>query len=300
MLIQFDHEFDLPVEEAYPYFRTPKDWPRLFASFGEVEDRGQGWYAVPLHKFPFPLVAKITRDEPLSCVEWVFKGFWRGEGQVSFVATSRGVAIRGFERISARPLGWLAPRLEPLLLEKRFQRVWESGWRHLRREATSRITEARFPPDWEAAHELVAEYAVSLDLDLSFQGFAEELEHLSLEYGPPSGVFFLARIEGRPAGCVGLHRWAEAACEMKRLYVRPQFRGLRLGRALAERSVRWATQAGYSRIVLDTLPGMGEAQHLYVQLGFRDIASYRFNPVPGTRFMALSLKTGPGGDAAGG
>ena len=138
MLIQFDHEFDLTVEEAYSYFRTPRDWPRLFGSFGEVEDGGQGWYAVPLRRFPFPLVAKITRDEPLRCVEWEFKGFWRGEGQVCFVRRDGGVAIRGFERISARPLGWLAPLVEPVLLERRFRRVWEAGWRRLRREAASR------------------------------------------------------------------------------------------------------------------------------------------------------------------
>lgn len=138
MLIRFDNDFDLPVEEAYAYFRTPRDWPRLFGSFGEVEDRGEGWYAVPLRNFPFPLVAKTTRDEPLSCVEWVFRGFWRGEGQVCFVRTRGGVAIRGFERISPRPLGWLAPLVEPVLLEKRFRKVWESGWRQLRREATSR------------------------------------------------------------------------------------------------------------------------------------------------------------------
>lgn len=135
MLIRFDHQFDLPVEDAYSYFRTPRDWPRLFGSFGEVEDRGQGWFAVPLRGFPFPLVAKITKDEPLSCVEWVFGGFWRGEGQVRFARTSGGVAIRGFERISVRALGRLAPLVEPLWMEKRFRAVWESGWRRLRREA---------------------------------------------------------------------------------------------------------------------------------------------------------------------
>lgn len=135
MLIQFDNEFDLPVEAAYACFRTPRDWPRIFGAFGEVEDRGDGWFAVPLRRFPFPLVARITRDEPLHLVEWEFRGFWRGTGQVTFAPTARGVAIRGFERISARPLGPLAPLLEPLLLEKRFRKVWETGWRRLRREA---------------------------------------------------------------------------------------------------------------------------------------------------------------------
>ena len=135
MLIQFDNVFDLPVEEAYAYFRTPRDWPRLFGAFGEVEDRGEGWFAVPLRRFPFPLVARITRDEPRRCVEWEFRGFWKGLGQVTFEPTSAGVAIRGFERISARPLGRLARLVEPMLLEKRFRNVWESGWRRLRRDA---------------------------------------------------------------------------------------------------------------------------------------------------------------------
>ncbi len=140
MLIQFDHEFDLPVDEAYWYFRTPQDWPRLFGAFGPVEDRGQGWYAVPLRRFPFPLVARITKDEPLTRVAWEFGGFWRGEGQVSFTPTPRGVGIRGFERISARPLGPLAALVEPLLMQKLFERVWEAGWRQLRREAARRAT----------------------------------------------------------------------------------------------------------------------------------------------------------------
>lgn len=138
MLIQFDHEFDLPADEAYSYFRTPRDWPRLFGAFGPVEDRGQGWYAVPLRRFPFPLVARVTRDEPSSRVEWEFRGFWRGEGQVCFTPADHGVAIRGFERISVRPLGPLAPLVEGLLMRKRFEKVWEAGWRQLRREAARR------------------------------------------------------------------------------------------------------------------------------------------------------------------
>jgi hypothetical protein len=142
MLIEFDEEFELPVEEAYPYFRSPMDWPRLFGAFGEVEGRGGGWYAVPLRGFPFPLVARVTRDEPLECVHWEFKGFWRGEGQVSFVPTSRGVVIRGYERVSPCLLPWLAPIVERLFLEKRFQRVWDSGWRRLGRQAASHTGDA--------------------------------------------------------------------------------------------------------------------------------------------------------------
>ena len=137
MLIKFDHEFICSVEEAYSYFRTPRDWPRLFRAFGIAEERGDGWYTVPFRKLPFPLVTRITRDDPLQRVEWEFKGFWHGEGQVSFVPTEHGVIIRGFERISAKSLGFLAPFVEPLLLQKPFERVWESGWRWLRGKGMS-------------------------------------------------------------------------------------------------------------------------------------------------------------------
>jgi hypothetical protein len=137
MLVEFEEEFELSADDVYPYFRSPRDWPRLYGSFGEVEDRGQGWFAVPLRRFPFPLVARITKDEPMRNVEWELGGFWRGEGRVSFVPTDRGVAIRGYERISAGPLPWLARLLERLFLEKRFRAVWASGWRRLRRQAAS-------------------------------------------------------------------------------------------------------------------------------------------------------------------
>jgi len=139
MLIEFEHQFDCAVDHAYAFFRTPRDWPKLFGAFGEVEDRGEGWYAVPLRRFPFPLVAKITRDEPLRLVEWELRGFWQGRGQVTFTPIDRGVVIRGYERISPKALGFLAPLVEPFL-EKRFHRVWESGWRRLRREAANRAT----------------------------------------------------------------------------------------------------------------------------------------------------------------
>ncbi len=147
MRVEFDEEFGLPVEEVYSYFRSPADWPRLFGAFGEVEDRGQGWHAVPLRGFPFPLVTRITRDEPLKRVQWEFEGFWRGEGQVDFTPTRRGVVVDGFEQISPRPLLFLAPLAERLFLAKRLERVWESGWRRLRRQATTRAEDAAPPSD---------------------------------------------------------------------------------------------------------------------------------------------------------
>ena len=141
MLIEFDEHFDLPVERVYPYFRTPRDWTRLYGAFGEVEERRDGWYAVPLRRFPFPLVARVVKDEPNRRVAWVFGGFWRGEGEVSFVPTDRGVAVRGYERIATGGFGALSRVLEQLFLERRFRQVWESGWRRLRREAEGSVTD---------------------------------------------------------------------------------------------------------------------------------------------------------------
>ena len=135
MRVEFNEEFGVPVEDAYDYFRTPMHWPQLFGAFGQVKDRGDGWYAVPFRGFPFPLVTRITRDEPQQCVEWVFEGFWSGDARVEFERTSAGVVIRGYEQVSPRGLSWLAPVAERLFLEVRFRNVWESGWRRLRRQA---------------------------------------------------------------------------------------------------------------------------------------------------------------------
>ena len=138
MRVEFDEEFGVPIGEAYEYFRTPMHWPRLFSAFGESRDRGDGWYEVPFRGFPFPLVTRITREEPLQCVEWVFEGFWLGDARVEFEPTNTGVVIKGYEQVSPRGPLWLASLVERLFLEARFQDVWESGWRRLRQQAEAR------------------------------------------------------------------------------------------------------------------------------------------------------------------
>jgi ribosomal protein S18 acetylase RimI-like enzyme len=136
---------------------------------------------------------------------------------------------------------------------------------------------------------LILEYAASLGVDLAFQDFEHEVATLDSYYE----LMLVARIDGDVAGCVALRRIDDQVCEMKRLYVRPPFRGRDLGRALADTIIGEARKRGYARMRLDTLPSMTSAMALYESLGFRDIAPYRFNPIAGSRWMELDL-TGRG------
>lgn len=142
------------------------------------------------------------------------------------------------------------------------------------------------------ARELFLEYAQSLGFSLCFQNFDKELADLPGDYTPPAGRLLLAEYQGQLAGCVALHRLheEEGVCEMKRLYLRPQFRGKGLGRALAERIIAEARQIGYQRMRLDTVePVMRDAVAMYRRLGFNEIAPYCQNPMPGTLYMELQL-----------
>ena len=143
--------------------------------------------------------------------------------------------------------------------------------------------------DWVQARQLVQAYARSLAIDLSFQDFKHELEHLETVYGPPAGTFLIAAEAGHWLGCVGVRPHSEQGSEMKRLYVAPEARGRGIGQRLAIAAIEAAVQLGYRRMLLDTLPSMSEAQALYLRLGFSPIPPYRFNPVAGTVFMALAL-----------
>jgi ribosomal protein S18 acetylase RimI-like enzyme len=151
------------------------------------------------------------------------------------------------------------------------------------------IRPATAPHEIEVVRALFAEYAAELPVDLAFQGFAEELATLPGAYAGPGGVLLLAWADDLAAGCVGLRPFAPGACELKRLYVRPAFRGLGLARRLTTAALAEARGRRYARILLDTLPGMVEAQRLYRTLGFREIGPYRTNPVPGAKYMELAL-----------
>ena len=141
----------------------------------------------------------------------------------------------------------------------------------------------------EHVRQFFRNYAAWLGVDLSFQGFADELANLPGAYGEADGRLFFAEIDGRPAGCVGIRRFSEGVCEMKRLYVDPDARGRGLGRQLALQAIKAAQALGYRRILLDTMPMMRIAVKLYRELGFTEAPAYYPTPIEGTIFLTLDL-----------
>jgi ribosomal protein S18 acetylase RimI-like enzyme len=146
----------------------------------------------------------------------------------------------------------------------------------------------------ELVKSLLEEYFASREFEGSIfpeevQAFQKQLSELPAEFAGPSGCLFLAMYGKLPAGCVGLRDLGNGICEMKRLYVRPEFRGLKIGRKLMESIIVEARRIGYSAIRGDTIPSMQAAQALYASLGFKEIGPYRYNPIEGVKFMELKL-----------
>jgi len=153
------------------------------------------------------------------------------------------------------------------------------------------IIDGSAPERIAQVRQLLEEYASWVEISLCFQGFDQELAGLPGDYAPPKGRLFLALEEEQLAGCIALRPLSETVCEMKRLYVRPEFRGLGLGKQLANLIVEAGRDLGYEYMRLDTLPNkMDQALAMYRRLGFKEIEPYYPNPVEGATFMELELK----------
>lgn len=148
---------------------------------------------------------------------------------------------------------------------------------------------AVIPGDLIAVRGLFQEYADSLDFELDFQDFREELATLPGKYAPPLGSILVARENGETVGCVAVRPLGEEICEMKRLYVKPAHRGKKVGRALAVAIIEEAKRLGYRVMRLDTVEAMKEASALYRTLGFQPIDAYTYNPLPGAMYFELKL-----------
>lgn len=150
------------------------------------------------------------------------------------------------------------------------------------------------PAEFEAVREIFREYARGLGVDLCFQGFDSELANLPGEYVQPRGALLVAKVDGKVAGCCALRPMDTAdypnAAEMKRLYVRQAFRGIGLGRELAQSALDAARQAGYTSVLLDTLDDMEAARALYGGLGFEEIPPYYHNPIAGAHYLKADLE----------
>ena len=142
---------------------------------------------------------------------------------------------------------------------------------------------------FEETRRLFKEYASALGVDLCFQDFENELKELPGEYSEPDGCILLAFLDSALVGCVALRPLSSGICEMKRMHVRPRFRGRGIGRILTQDVITEARRNGYKKMRLDSLPTMREAQALYRSLGFTEIDAYRLNPIQGAVFMELEL-----------
>jgi len=153
-----------------------------------------------------------------------------------------------------------------------------------------RLKQVRESHDIQTSQTLFDEYVDALNIDLTFQNYDNERTHIADIYMPPTGALYLAENDGVPAGCVGLRKFDGHRCEMKRLYVRPDHRGLGIGIALCDQIIVKGRQLGYKEMLLDTLAGMHSALALYQLLGFKQIAPYYHNPLPDAQYLALSLE----------
>jgi GNAT superfamily N-acetyltransferase len=152
------------------------------------------------------------------------------------------------------------------------------------------LVEVNSEEDYALAVSPFKEYAAQLTVDLAFQNFNEELFNIRKQYGRPDGIIVLAY--ARPnqlCGCFAIRKLEKEVCELKRMYLRKEYRGQGYGKKLLEFAQQQGRKLGYQKMRLDTLPEMQQAIALYLQMGFNDIPAYRYNPVPGTRYLEVKL-----------
>jgi GNAT superfamily N-acetyltransferase len=151
------------------------------------------------------------------------------------------------------------------------------------------IRRATTDDDYRAVSGLFREYLASLPFEIDFQDVDVDVEQPRSMYAPPDGCAFLGVVDDECVGVVGVRRFDDSSCELKRMYVRPASRGAGLGRALGQAAIAAARDLGYHRMLLDTVESMRAANALYESLGFDSISAYRHNPLPGDRYFALDL-----------
>ena len=159
---------------------------------------------------------------------------------------------------------------------------------------TVEIVTAKTPAEFGVFTELVKEYLASLPFSTDFQDTGRELAEITVQYGPAGrGVALLARAGQTTGGITGVRDLGDSCCELKRMYVRPPWRGRGLGRLLCQAALGFAKELGYTAVRLDTLPSMDAAVQLYRSLGFVDIPAYRHNPIDGAVFLELVFSGPP-------
>ena len=153
------------------------------------------------------------------------------------------------------------------------------------------LKEVHTQEEYRLAADLFREYAKEIGIDLEFQNFQKELADLRKQYSKPEGTIWLAYNENNTAvGCVAVRKLEESICELKRMYIRKEARGMGLGKQLLAKSITTGIQLGYKKMRLDTLSTMHPAIHLYKSVGFYEIDSYRFNPFDEAKYFELALK----------
>jgi ribosomal protein S18 acetylase RimI-like enzyme len=151
------------------------------------------------------------------------------------------------------------------------------------------LKEVHTDKDFELARTLFREYASQLDVDLGFQDFEKELETINIQYARPGGVIVIGYSDEQPLGCFAIRPFKNSICELKRMYLKKESRGLGIGNQFLTWSVKMAKEMGYNKMRLDTLPTMQSAIKLYEKAGFYEIEPYRFNPIEGAKYFEIEL-----------